>query len=36
MAEPETKRVLIVDDDIAVLRIMRDALQSLLHWEVDT
>ena len=36
MAEAETKRVLIVDDDMAVLRIMRDALQSILHWEVDT
>ncbi|MEO8044083.1 MAG: response regulator [Spartobacteria bacterium] len=36
MAEPETKRVLIVDDDTAVLRIMREALQSFLHWEIDT
>ncbi len=36
MAEPETKRVLIVDDDAAVLRIIREALQNLLHWEVDT
>ncbi|HEY3663892.1 MAG TPA: response regulator [Chthoniobacterales bacterium] len=36
MAEPETKRVLIVDDDTAVLRIMREALQTLLHWEIDT
>ena len=36
MAEPETKRVLIVDDDTAVLRIMREALQNFLHWEVDT
>jgi len=36
MAEAETKRVLIVDDDMAVLRIIRDALQSILHWEVDT
>nr|MBA3652545.1 hypothetical protein [Chthoniobacterales bacterium] len=35
MAEPETKRVLIVDDT-AVLRIMREALQTLLHWEIDT
>ena len=32
----DTKRVLIVDDDTAVLRIMREALQNLLHWEVDT
>jgi DNA-binding NtrC family response regulator len=36
MAEPELKRVLVVDDDMAVLRIMRDAFQTLLHWEVDT
>lgn len=36
MAEARTRRVLIVDDDLAVLRIMRDALQSILHWEVDT
>ncbi|MEO8439544.1 MAG: response regulator [Spartobacteria bacterium] len=36
MAEPDTKRVLIVDDDTAVLRIMREALQSLLQWEVET
>ena len=36
MAEPEIKRVLIVDDDTAVLRIMREALQTLLHWEIDT
>jgi hypothetical protein len=27
MADGETKRVLIVDDDMSVLRIMRDALQ---------
>ncbi len=36
MPEPEIKRVLIVDDDTAVLRIMREALQSFLHWEIDT
>lgn len=36
MAGVETKCVLIVDDDLAVLRIMREALQSILHWEVDT
>jgi len=36
MAETATRRVLIVDDDLAVLRIMRDALQNILHWEVDT
>jgi hypothetical protein len=32
----DAKRVLIVDDDTAVLRIMREALQNLLQWEVDT
>jgi DNA-binding response OmpR family regulator len=36
MAASETKRVLIVDDDTAVLRIMRESLQNLLQWEVDT
>lgn len=36
MAAAEGKRVLVVDDDTAVLRIMREALQSFLHWEVDT
>ena len=36
MAERELKRVLVVDDDTAVLRIMRDAFQTLLRWEVDT
>ncbi len=36
MAEPVIKRVLIVDDDTAVLRIMREALQSFLQWEIDT
>jgi DNA-binding response OmpR family regulator len=36
MAESEPRRVLIVDDDTAVLRIMREAFQTLLHWEVDT
>lgn len=36
MPEPDPKRVLIVDDDTAVLRIMREALQNFLHWEVDT
>ncbi|MGI8889187.1 MAG: response regulator [Chthoniobacterales bacterium] len=36
MAESGMKRVLIVDDDTAVLRIMREALQTLLQWEVDT
>ncbi|MEO5719280.1 MAG: response regulator [Chthoniobacterales bacterium] len=36
MADPATKRILIVDDDTAVLRIMREALQTILHWEIDT
>ncbi|MGH8093814.1 MAG: response regulator [Chthoniobacterales bacterium] len=36
MAEVKNKRVLIVDDDTTVLRIIREALQNLLHWEVDT
>ena len=36
MAEAQTRRMLIVDDDLAVLRIMREALQNFLHWEVDT
>ncbi len=30
------KRVLIVDDDTAVLRIIREALQNFLRWEVDS
>jgi CheY-like chemotaxis protein len=36
MAGTENKRVLIVDDDPAVLRIIREALQNILHWEVDS
>jgi DNA-binding response OmpR family regulator len=36
MAEAEAKRVLIVDDDTAVLRLIRETLQNVLHWEVDT
>ena len=36
MPEPERKRILIVDDDPAVLRIMREALQNFLQTEVDT
>jgi DNA-binding response OmpR family regulator len=36
MAEGETKRALIVDDDMSVLRLIREALQNILHWEVDT
>jgi DNA-binding response OmpR family regulator len=36
MEEAEVKRVLVVDDDTGVLRIIREALQNFLHWEVDT
>ncbi|MEO5753393.1 MAG: response regulator [Chthoniobacterales bacterium] len=36
MAEAETKRILIVDDDTSVLRIMREAIHNILHYEVDT
>jgi DNA-binding response OmpR family regulator len=36
MAGTDNKRVLIVDDDPAVLRIIREALQNILHWEVDS
>ena len=36
MAGTETKRVLVVDDDPAVLRIVREALQNFLQWEVDS
>ncbi len=36
MTEAGTRRVLVIDDDNAVLRIMREALQNFLHCEVDT
>ncbi|HEX3816662.1 MAG TPA: response regulator [Chthoniobacterales bacterium] len=36
MVEAEGKRVLVVDDDTGVLRIMREALQNFLQCEVDT
>lgn len=36
MAGTENKRVLIVDDDPAILRIIRETLQNFLHWEVDS
>src|SRR5690349_7186104 len=36
MAGTETKRALVVDDDPAVLRIVREALQNFLQWEVDS
>jgi DNA-binding response OmpR family regulator len=36
MAGTDSKRVLIVDDDPTVLRLIREALQNFLHWEVDS
>ena len=36
MAEAEPKRILMVDDDVALLRIVREALTSCLRCEVDT
>ncbi len=36
MAAVESKRVLVVDDDTAVLRIIREALQGFLQCQVDT
>ena len=36
MATAGGKRVLVVDDDMGVLRIMREALQNFLQCEVDT
>jgi DNA-binding response OmpR family regulator len=36
MAEGAPKRILMVDDDVALLRIVREALTSCLHCEVDT
>lgn len=36
MAEPKAKRVLVVDDDTGVLRIMRETLQNFMGCEVDT
>src|SRR5436190_16652408 len=32
----ESKRILIVDDDVALMRVMREALTSMLRCEVDT
>ena len=34
MSEP--KRILIVDDDVALMRVMREAITSFLRCEVDT
>ncbi len=36
MAENGMRRVLVVDDDTAILRIMRETLQGFLQCEVDT
>jgi DNA-binding response OmpR family regulator len=36
MPEAGIRRALIIDDDTAVLRIIREALQNFLRWEVDT
>jgi len=36
MAGTETKRALIVDDDLTVLRLIRETLQNFLRWEVDS
>jgi DNA-binding response OmpR family regulator len=36
MAEDEPKKILMVDDDVALLRIVREALTSCLCCEVDT
>jgi DNA-binding response OmpR family regulator len=36
MAEEEAKKILMVDDDVALLRIVREALTSCLRCEVDT
>ena len=35
-ASPESKKILIVDDDVALMRVTREALTSFLHCEVDT
>jgi len=36
VAEHETKRILMVDDDVGLLRIIREALTAHLRCEVDT
>jgi len=36
MAELPPKRILMVDDDVALLRIVREALTSCLRCEIDT
>lgn len=35
MAEGENRRVLVVDDDASILKIVRTALESSRRWEVD-
>jgi DNA-binding response OmpR family regulator len=36
MSEAEPKKILIVDDDVALMRVMREALNSMLRCDVDT
>ena len=36
MKETAPKKILIVDDDVALMRVMREALTSMLRCEVDT
>jgi CheY-like chemotaxis protein len=36
MAGDDVKRILIVDDDVALMRVTREALTSFLHCTVDT
>jgi DNA-binding response OmpR family regulator len=36
MSETAPKKILIVDDDVALMRVMREALTSTLRCEVDT
>jgi DNA-binding response OmpR family regulator len=36
MSEPAPKKILIVDDDVGLMRLMREALTSTLRCEVDT
>ena len=36
MADDEPKKILMVDDDVALLRIVREALTTCLRCEVDT
>ena len=36
MSDATPKKILIVDDDVALMRVMREALTSMLRCEVDT